>query len=76
MTHVDYFKEFFNVKKRGTAKDICNYMVEQGAYFNCSPERRATSVNRHISRECGKHYPTGVVTREKNLNGVYEYFTK
>lgn len=76
MKHVDYFKNFFNKIKRGTAKDICAYMVSEGAIFNCVPERRCTSVNRQISRECGKSYPTGDVYREKNSNGIYEYFTK
>lgn len=26
--------------------------------------------------ECRKYYPTGIVCREMNSNGVYEYFTR
>ena len=74
MTHIDYFIKFFQEKKRGEVKDICQYLVDNCANFNCAPERRCVSVNRHISRECGKQYPTGIVCREINVNGNYEYF--
>lgn len=75
MSHVDYFKEFFRIHRRGTAVDICQYLVNHGAEFNCAPERRCVSVNSHLRRECDKVYPTGVVTRELNKIGIYEYFT-
>ncbi len=76
MTHVDYFKQFFQEKTRGTANVICQFIIDNGAHFNCIPGRRYISVNRHISRECGKNYPTGIVYREINSDSVYEYFTR
>lgn len=76
MTHVDYFKKFFKKNSRGTAREICDFLIVQKAMFNCVPERRNISVNKHISSECGKRYPSGVVCREKNSDGVYEYFTE
>lgn len=76
MRHVDYFIEYFEIHKRGTARQISDFMISKGASFNCDINRSYTSVNRYISRECGKRYPTGVVCRENNANGIYEYFTK
>lgn len=50
--------------------------IDEGVLFNCEDKRRRTSINRQISRECGKQYPTGIVRRELNAKGIYEYFTE
>lgn len=76
MSHIDGFKEFFRVRGRGTVAAITDFLVAMGIGFRCRPERRKTSVNRQLSRQCGKPYPTGIVCREKNADGIYEYFTK
>lgn len=75
MTHVDYFKSFFQNCREGTAKEICDYLIHNNASFNCEDSRRCVSVNSHLRRECGKRYPTGIV-RRRNVNGVYVYFTE
>lgn len=33
MTHVDYFIEFFRLNKRGTASDICQYLLMKVCYL-------------------------------------------
>jgi len=77
MTHVDYFKEFFKTGNgKGTAKDICGFLTDRKASFKCNSKRKPVSVNSHLRRELRKNYPTGIVSREKNTDGVYEYFTK
>lgn len=70
-----FFIIFFRVVGRGTAREICDFMVERGADFKCRPERRHVNVNRQISRQCGRQYPTGIVHRELSADGIYEYFT-
>jgi hypothetical protein len=75
-THIDYFKDFFKIHKRGTASEICEYLIEQNAKFNNTTNPESTSVNSHLRREVGKSYQTGILCREKNSNEIYEYFTK
>jgi hypothetical protein len=73
MTHVDYFKHYFQEKGHGTANEICDYLVAHNAKFRCVPERRMESVKTHLKNELGKDYPTGRVCRCKS-DGVISYF--
>lgn len=75
-THVYYFKEFFKSHKRGTASEISNYLKDNNAESNSTTNPMSTSVNSHLRREVDKVYPTGIVCREKNADGIFEYFTK
>ena len=36
---------------RGTASEICDFMIKKVANFNCEIERSYTSVNRHKGRQ-------------------------
>jgi len=35
MTHKDYFVRFFQIHRRGTARQICDFLIGEGANFNC-----------------------------------------
>lgn len=78
MKHVDLFASFFADVGRGTANEIHAYLINNKAEFNCKSGKESDeikSVNRQISKEIGKLYPTGHVTRMKNYRGVFEYYT-
>jgi hypothetical protein len=74
MSHIDWFRLFFQERTRGTAKEICDYLVANNIKFNCSPNRRITSVSSHLNKECQRS--GGFIGRELNTNGVYIYFSK
>lgn len=71
VSHKDWFRRFFREKERGTARDICNYLVEHNVQFNCSPDRRIVSVRSSLNKECQRR--GGFIDRVKNEGGVYEY---
>ena len=77
MKHVELFKSFFDEIGRGTAREIHEYLKKHNAVFNCKSGKisdEVKSVNRQIGMKVGKLYPTGYVMREKNANGIFEYF--
>ena len=72
MSHIDWFKKFFEEKERGTARKICDYLIKKEVMFDCSDGRRITSVSSHLNKECQRI--GGFISRELNAYGVYEYF--
>lgn len=78
MRHIDLFRAYFAEGRCGTAREIHDYLIQHGATFNCRSGKvtdEVKSVNRQISRQVGKSYPTGTVSRRHNADGVYEYYT-
>lgn len=78
MRHIDLFQAFFAEGRCGTAREIHDYLIQHGATFKCRSgeiEDEVKSVNRQISGEIGKQYPTGIVSRRQNVDGIYEYYT-
>lgn len=74
MTHVEWFRKFFDERGRGTARQICKYMDDNNVPFECSPNRRITSVSSHLNKLCKKE--DGFIDRKLNEDSVYEYFLK
>jgi len=78
MNRDQLYARFFSEIGRGTVSEIHKFLVDNGETFACksgneNDERK--SVNRQISRKVGQSYPTGILKREKNCDGIFEYYT-
>jgi hypothetical protein len=75
VSYVDRIEEFVvDEKRRGTAHEICDYLIEKKEKFDCSENRRITSVSSQLNRKCKEK--DGFLDRVLNEHGVYEYFAK